>query len=560
MRKAKLFTFVLFVLFFCFDLSAQSKLSSQVNMPPFQDVTIREVFEVLYQKESVLFSYNARLLNPDSVVRIDRYKGLLIDYLEQMLGEAYMFKETPSHIIITYSPKRLQVHTNEINHEHDDRAVITGYVKDLRSELPIAKASVIDNYSYQTATLTDKNGYFSLLIKKPGQQVNLLVNKVDYRDTSLVILLPIDVYSHVQGKKIGYYLSGDTTRDVYSSFLGSWFTTSAQRIQSLNLGGLFVYSPFQLSLTPGVSTHGFFNSQVVNNFSINLLGGYTAGVDGFEAAGIFNINQYNVKGMQMAGVFNVVGGDMRGFQSAGVANMVNKNISGVQVAGVWNKVDSVNKGVQISGVVNMANQVKGIQFAGVANLSKQDVGHQIGGVVNIAKKVRGIQFAGVLNIADSSDYPVGVFNWIKNGSRQLSLEGDAAGFLGVQFRSGGRVTYSLLGIGRYLDDSMLGYGADFGLGARVFHRSGFSVSAELVSRIQFDRDFKYMDAQKVAFRLVPTMTLARKFNFYLAPSIVYSEALVHSEGSRKINWNIGKADPSQNTIHGGLVGGIGYVF
>lgn len=62
-----------------------------------------------------------------------------------------------------------------------------------------------------------------------------------------------------------------------------------------------------MSLTPGLSTHGFFNSQIVNTFSLNLIGGATAGVDGTELAGGFNVNQYDMRGAQFAGVINVVG-------------------------------------------------------------------------------------------------------------------------------------------------------------------------------------------------------------------------------------------------------------
>jgi hypothetical protein len=37
---------------------------------------------------------------------------------------------------------------------------------------------------------------------------------------------------------------------------------------------------------------------------MNVIGGYTAGVDGLEMGGVFNINQKDVRYFQMAGVFN----------------------------------------------------------------------------------------------------------------------------------------------------------------------------------------------------------------------------------------------------------------
>ncbi|WP_146753028.1 hypothetical protein [Sphingobacterium multivorum] len=83
----------------------------------------------------------------------------------------------------------------------------------------------------------------------------------------------------------------------------------------MNLGGMFLYSPYQISMTPGLSTHGFIRSQIVNKFSINIIGGSTAGVKGMELGGVFNMNQYDMQGMQMAGVFNAVGGNVRGCSS-----------------------------------------------------------------------------------------------------------------------------------------------------------------------------------------------------------------------------------------------------
>src|SRR3546814_13480081 len=73
-----------------------------------------------------------------------------------------------------------------------------------------------------------------------------------------------------------------------------FFVSSGQRIQSLNLRGFFTESPVQVSLMPGLSTQGRMSAQVVNNFSVNLIGGYTAGLNGMEMAGVFNMNKKDV--------------------------------------------------------------------------------------------------------------------------------------------------------------------------------------------------------------------------------------------------------------------------
>src|SRR3546814_16471504 len=88
--------------------------------------------------------------------------------------------------------------------------------------------------------------------------------------------------------------------------LGRFFVSSGQRIQSLNLRGFFTESPVQVSLMPGLSTQGRMSAQVVNNFSVNLIGGYTAGLNGMEMAGVFNMNKKDVGPVKIAGGFNVV--------------------------------------------------------------------------------------------------------------------------------------------------------------------------------------------------------------------------------------------------------------
>src|SRR3546814_17573647 len=74
-------------------------------------------------------------------------------------------------------------------------------------------------------------------------------------------------------------------------------------------------------------------------------------------------------------------------------------------------------------------------------------GSQFAGVVNIAKKVKGLQFAGILNIADSSDYPVAILNFIKNGEKYIGISPDETMHMLASFRSVGRVLYGIMEIG-----------------------------------------------------------------------------------------------------------------
>src|SRR5690606_29239387 len=125
---------------------------------------------------------------------------------------------------------------------------------------------------------------------------------------------------------------------VESTAMGRFLLSARQKVQTMNLKKFFTTRPFQISFTPGLGTHGRLSPQVINHFSLNILGGYNGGVDGFEVGGLFNINKKDVQYFQAAGVFNLTGGRMNGFQVAGVNNTVLDSVSGAQVAGVNNMV------------------------------------------------------------------------------------------------------------------------------------------------------------------------------------------------------------------------------
>lgn len=539
---------------------AQQRLSTSIHMPKFESVRLRTVFDVLKQEQSILFSYNSNLVDLDKEVDVESYDGLLIDYLEKLIGEQYSFKETHSHIIITYAPQRLNVHTVDLDTRKNNRARVSGYVKDVRTNKPIDFVTVYDRALFQASTSTGKDGYFELDVKNPGNTVTIALSKENYRDTMLVLLLPVEVSDKGKGRKIGYYQTVDSSKTLGNSVFGRFFTSSRQRIQNLNLGGFFVYSPFQISMTPGLSTHGSLNSQVVNKFSLNITGSYTAGVEGTELAGIFNANQFDMRGVQFAGAVNVVGGNVHGFQAAGASNVTMNNVSGVQMAGLWNRADTAVSSLQMAGGMNLVNDARrSTQLAGVLNISKKNAGSQIAGGINIAKKVRGIQLAAI-NIADSSDYPIGVFNWIKNGTRQLALGIDESGFASLNFKTGGRVLYAILGLGMYIDDKNLQYGVDAGFGGHLLRRNRFTLSGELLQRIQFSEKWKHHEANRISLRIVPAVHLSRRLRLYAAPSITYSESVEFEVDTKETVWNFWGAKPSKNTFHGGGAVGLTYVF
>src|SRR5690349_6353906 len=78
---------------------------------------------------------------------------------------------------------------------------------------------------------------------------------------SIVIAIQVDSIITSYG-----HLLNDSIK-VERTFVGRVFVSSKQKIQSLNLKKFFTDRPYQMSLLPGLSTHGWLNAQVVNKVS-----------------------------------------------------------------------------------------------------------------------------------------------------------------------------------------------------------------------------------------------------------------------------------------------------
>lgn len=238
---------------------------------------------------------------------------------------------------------------------------------------------------------------------------------------------------------------------------------------------------FQFSFVPYVGTNGMYSGDMVNDYSVNLLGGYSAGTTKLEMSGLFAINRADMTGVQMAGVFNQVGGKVEGVQLAGLFNSNLDSVkNSVQLAGLANFTTGAADGVQLAGVVNFSpKKVTGVQVAGVTNFTTSDLeGTQVAGVlnfaagdvkgsqvgtVNFANKVQGFQL-GVVNYSDSiSGIPVGLFSFVRSGYHTLELSFNEVTPLNLAFRTGKREFYNIFfaGIRPAWDDQVtwtFGYG------------------------------------------------------------------------------------------------------
>jgi len=503
---------------------AQNHLMRDITIGDSGRQRIGDLLESVSQNQGFYFAYNSNTVNVDSLVDLSSYHGPLIGFLERTFGRDYEFKDSPGYVIIRYAPGTMEL-TLQVEKERGKPLMVEGQVKDARNGKGIYLASIYER-NILVSTLSGPTGNFRLTIKRPEETIWLTVSKENYRDTTIALLPPVQVGKKAERRRYWFYPDDGYGGGLESTAFGRFFTSTRQRIQRINLGGFFAYSPYQVSLTPGLSSQGLFNSQVVNQFSLNIIGGHTAGVNGAEVGGVFNIDQQDVRHFQVAGLFNLVGGSMHGVQLAGASNVVVQRVSGIQVAGVNNR----------------SGRVTGVQLAGLFNVAEDIHGAQVTGVVNVAGKVNGIQLASVMNIADSSDYPIGLINLVKKGRKSLAATLDESGMAQLAFRSGGQVLYGLIGVGHYLNGNPARYALEAGLGVHALRTGPFGLDAEAVSRVS--TDFGKHSRHRLSLRLLPQLGLGTHWGIAAGPTLYLAYP--------------GGGDGSPRTLGTGIYGGVLY--
>ncbi len=497
--------------------------------------SVRNTLQQISTAGNFYFSFNGKLINQDSLVNLNVQRMPVRDVLDKMFDGKVDYKENAEYVILRYAVNHFTIEPENIT-TAENLYLISGYIVDTKTGKKVKQASVYEKRLLQS-TLTDDEGYFSLRFKGDHKEVVLTASKETYRDTALVFLSDIKIQpqSYDDPDKEKGTIFSNAIEDLGIS---KFFLSSKQRIQNLNVPNFFANTPFQASLLPGLSSHGMMSSRVVNKASLNVLGGYTAGVEGVEVAGIFNLTIGKVKSFQAAGVFNAVGGDVeaaqfagvlnynkqnvKGFQAAGVANLVGGSLEAVQAAGVANIVNKEVRGVQIAGLINIASRkAKALQIAGLSNIASRDfTGTQVSGVFNYAKNFRGLQI-GLINVADSNlGTSIGLLNLSKNGYKKLSFFSNDLVNANAAIKTGNANLYTLLVAGRNYSDTArietigLGFGHDFVFGKHL------AIEAEMISQYLYLGNFDYANIL-TRFQANLELRLFKGFAIFGGPSYAY---------------------------------------
>lgn len=536
------------------------------------------VLKTIEEKGNFYFSYNSNIVKTDSLVTVNADNQTIKEVLDQMLSYRFEYHEAKNFVILRYAPLRLNIVTDKAATEGDSYT-ISGTVTDEQTGKKLPNASVYSHEELQSV-LTDKDGHFDLNLHNQNQPVTISISKEFYKDTTITFLADVKITSTdtTIGKKktlLGYILSDDYN-GIEKTSLGKLFLSTKQQVEAANLRGLIAQAPFQASAIPGVSTHGDFGGQIVNIVSLNAVGGYNAGVDGFEMGLIFNLDKGDVGAVQIAGVFNVVGGSVNGVQLGGLYNNVLGNVRGIQLSLLHNSVKQDMNGIQLSGLYNHTRgSVRGIQLGAIGNIAGKNsdalqlaavgniVGQKFSGVqaaavFNYAKHLTGVQI-GLVNIADtSSGFSIGLLNIIKSGYHKLAISTNETQNLHLAFKNGNNKLYTIWQGGMRFDENSklysfgLGFGREFGLGRKLaintelgsgYLYQGTWLKTNLLNRFNLDLTFKVSRLFSIAAG--PSLNFLYSDQRSRIDGYAYARDLHHSfiEGNRNwtgwVGWSVG---------------------
>ena len=352
------------------------------------------------------------------------------------------------------------------------------------------------------------------------------------------------------------------------------------------------FRPVQINFGFPLSTINMKEAKSYTNaFSINLLVGISKNERSLSLSCLSNIVANDATGLQIAGISNHIGnkgygiavagiantaGFYNGIQIGGISNFTKDSNIGLQIGGIANYSGSTkglmlggianitkdsNIGLQIGGIVNYSGSAKGLMLGGISNISGDFTGFQFAGVMNVAKNVKGVQFASIINIADDSDFPIAFINIIKNGKMGVSLSYDILNNTVLSFRSGGKYTYGILGVG---------YNAKVNDGSKIVAEAGYGIHIPVNHLFEINNEFKATSVgfsnektcYNFAYLLAPSVTFWNHYNIFGGVSFNYLNSNYEDSNDllpKKYLWSKDTNDNAQRMYIGYQIG-LQYVF
>ncbi|TFV96094.1 hypothetical protein E4S40_07665 [Algoriphagus kandeliae] len=428
----KILFYISTFLLFSFNIhSEENRLLEKEISIKVENERLDDFLNRLSQEVGGFFSYSPSAIDISQRITGDFTDKSCREILETVFQGKIKYKQKGNYIILSPAPAP------------EKEITISGYLVDESSGERIRNATVYDPITLKSST-TDEFGFFEIALKNPtGEDFELIINQERYTDTLLVDQKRSSFKRIFLRKE-----TAETLTKPMKDFL-QWAKESIGVKNSKNVRDTLSRN-FQFSILPFLGTNHKLSGSVVNDYSINLFGGYSAGTNKFELGGLFNLDRGQVSGVQIAGLINQVGGSVKGFQIAGLANVNLDSLSGFQGAGLTNFTLRDVKGVQASPLLNISGgSINGFQASALANYTHKHVkGVQAGILGNIAGGyVEGFQF-GLFNYADSvNGASIGLLSFVRKGYHTIEIGADEIYPINIGLRTGTRGFYNILSAG-----------------------------------------------------------------------------------------------------------------
>ncbi|MCX6266393.1 MAG: hypothetical protein NTW16_03420, partial [Bacteroidetes bacterium] len=558
-----------FFIFFLMNLSgamlvAQTNYLSRRVSFDLPNCTLEVALREIGKAGNFRFSYDADLIRGSQMVRLKATNTPVNKLLRDILGKDVRPREVGNHVILVSSKKAGQEKTPFPDIRVD------GNILDAFDRKPLADVTVYEVVNKKSA-ITTESGVYKLVIPS-GKKVRALTYcKSGYADTIVfiwqasrqqvdVLLRPVEVsLSRIA------VLPGLVTVNVTDQMgLVQWLVPRETMVNSQNLE-VRSSRTFQASVIPYIGTNWKVTGSITNRFSLNLLAGYTGGLNGLEVGGLLNISRNTIRGLQIGGLANIAGGrgkgcqigglfnfdfgqfegvqvgglfnyvpdTISGLQVGGLANIITGRIKGIQISGLANIVTNNCDGwqmsgllnltlkdirkVQISGLVNYGNNLDGLQLAGLINVSrKHNNGVQIAGFLNYSTFVHGVQI-GLINVANTVErgVPIGLFSYVQNGYHLFEVSGNEIFYGNVAFKSGTRSFYNFVQAGIGSDYKLQG---SYGVGTILKIAKKFSLNVDASAGFVYHPTDTIYHGLLLKFNPALEFRLVKHFAIFMGPS------------------------------------------
>jgi hypothetical protein len=610
MKKISIIFLFLFTGFITF--SQTNSLEKRATIQ-FQNAPFEKVLETISHQTGVRFSYNSQLINPNTKITVTAQNKTIQEILPKILPATVSYKKVGEHVVFVPIGEMEKAESRKQNIEEPKTLVAENRKQNVEEpKILVAESKKVENnISLDNGKLNDDCLTIVSVAKDTAiftKDTISLTKEEDMKSQIAGILMAVatasapviaqDTIQRTNGRidewtneqmdeRTNGRMDERTNEQVFEK-------TSVQDSSSFNVPEKALV-PVQLTFFYPLGTGWVKSAEKIYHFSINILGGVTGQLKGFEVGSLFNINRYGAIGAQFAGLFNIAGAKNPDIQSmnaqfAGLFNYTEKGTS-VQFAGIGNIGDTTylqaggifniaheantqfggifniahTTNAQFAGLFNVAHKVHA-QFAGLFNKGMSDVPFQAAGLFNAALKTK-CQLAGVANIAQESVCQIaGVVNVTKKGCFQMGLinvrdtaDGVSLGLINIvkhggilevgieagefvhnalTFRSGVQRLYSIISVGYNYTENFLSVGCGLGTSFKLI--GNLRLNLELTHATLYNNFSNYHRHYWPDWRSLTQFTpmlnyrFAKHFKIYAGPSLNILHQHVSFSG-KKVN-------------------------